>query len=578
MSIPSFHVGTFQFPDTPGARRLADQYEIQSARRAAVHRTICFPPTVVQTVGFTSPRPNPNDPSIQRRLFNSPSEESSDVQPDRTVKIEFLEPDNPELSTSAYNAMAIQSVLTGTGQLIKHTSADVVNALMSTCDVPTLVADQKKNKAASVPGFISQLKKLSPEIMLPTDQKRHVLRSTVSTAVNEISREYKTSSFPVFTSQLIIALLLQTQNPQKIINQIHRFLGCADDNELQAFGDYCALGKAAPNEINFSIASSQLPGYRILMASPQEWMQLATFLLDYACFMNSSDLLQTYLDSKSRLSKLSLADFDSIQDFSDQEIACYNDHEIAAASSLRSVLDPVDRGNIILHSLSSELQDKINKRGRKDQIPENCKDRNWLIQALTKLETIKDPLLIKFKLSDVCKLFLRGKCPRGENCKYSHAAIEPPQPSSQNKPAAAPKPPSQLIQPAPARPHQAKIEDLSSPDVVDIQCRSMIADGCKNAFKASPSFWAGFTDKDGNPYSVPKSCDVCRKFKKDTEYIRPSSMVTADIPDPILADDANFSLVAAAETLDLADSGPHVNDGANDFYYGYDISMSDAQE
>ena len=74
-------------------------------------------------------------------------------------------------------------------------------------------------------------------------------------------------------------------------------------------------------------------------------MQLATFLLDYACFMNSSDLLQTYLDSKARLSKLSLADFDSIQGFSDQELACYNDHEIAAASALRSVLDPVNRGN-----------------------------------------------------------------------------------------------------------------------------------------------------------------------------------------------------------------------------------------
>ena len=55
-------------------------------------------------------------------------------------------------------------------------------------------------------------------------------------------------------------------------------------------------------------------------------------------------------------------------------------------------------------------------------------------------------------------------------------------------------------------------------------------------------------------------------------------MVTADVSNPMLADDANFSLVAAAETLDLADSGPHVNDGANDFYYGYDVSMSDAQE
>ena len=96
-----------------------------------------------------------------------------------------------------------------------------------------LLPTRRKSKAATVPGFISQLKRLSPEIILPTDQKRHVLRSTVSTAVNEIDKEYKTANFPVFTSQLIIALLLQTQNPQKIINQIHRFLGCVDDNELQ---------------------------------------------------------------------------------------------------------------------------------------------------------------------------------------------------------------------------------------------------------------------------------------------------------------------------------------------------------
>ena len=75
--------------------------------------------------------------------------------------------------------MAIQSILTGTGQLIKHTNADVANSLMGTCDVPTLVAEQQKNKAATVSGFISQLKKLSPEIMLPTDQKRHVWLSRV---------------------------------------------------------------------------------------------------------------------------------------------------------------------------------------------------------------------------------------------------------------------------------------------------------------------------------------------------------------------------------------------------------------
>ena len=118
MSIPSFHVGTFQFPGTPEARRVAEHYEIQSARRAAVHRTICLPPTVVQTVGFNPPGPDLSDPSIQRRLFSSPPANSPNVQPDPAVNIEFLDVNDPDLSASAYSAMASQSMLTGTGQLI----------------------------------------------------------------------------------------------------------------------------------------------------------------------------------------------------------------------------------------------------------------------------------------------------------------------------------------------------------------------------------------------------------------------------------------------------------------------------
>ena len=55
-------------------------------------------------------------------------------------------------------------------------------------------------------------------------------------------------------------------------------------------------------------------------------------------------------------------------------------------------------------------------------------------------------------------------------------------------------------------------------------------------------------------------------------------MVTVDVPSSMLANDANFSLIASAEELGLADNLPHNNDGANDFYYGYDVSMSDAQE
>ena len=137
----------------------------------------------------------------------------------------------------------------------KHTSADVVNSLMGMRDVPTLVADQKQNKAASVFWFISQLKKLSPEIMLPTEQRRHVhvLHSIVSTTVNGIGKQDKTGNFLVFTSQLILALLIQMQNPQKAINQIHRFLGCA-------------LGKAAQLPTK-SISASHLHNFQGIASS-----------------------------------------------------------------------------------------------------------------------------------------------------------------------------------------------------------------------------------------------------------------------------------------------------------------------
>ena len=222
MSIPTFQFGTFSFPDTPEARRVAEQHKLQDARRSAVHSTLSAPP-IVRNIGFNSPVQNPNDPSLRRTLFTSPLNDSSNVQTEPPVTIQFLEVGDPDLSSENYSALAIQSVLNGTAQLIKYSSADVINFLMGTSAVPALVADQKKNKAATVSGFIAQVKKLTPEIILPTNQKHHELRSTVSTAVIEIGKEYKTSKFPIFASQMIIAMLLQMQNPQKIINQIHRF-------------------------------------------------------------------------------------------------------------------------------------------------------------------------------------------------------------------------------------------------------------------------------------------------------------------------------------------------------------------
>ena len=62
----------------------------------------------------------------------------------------------------------------------------------------------------------------------------------------------------------------------------------------------------------------------------------------------------------------------------------------------------------------------------------------------------------------------------------------------------------------------------------------------------------------------PVTC-VASSSATPSTYIRPSSMVTVDVPSPMLADDANVSLIAVAEGLGIANNGPHDNDGASDF-------------
>ena len=65
---------------------------------------------------------------------------------------------------------------------------------------------------------------------------------------------------------MIITLLAQSKISQKIQTQVHRYLMCDSDTERQMFErqNYCALGKAAPSLIDFSILTSPLLGFRYL--------------------------------------------------------------------------------------------------------------------------------------------------------------------------------------------------------------------------------------------------------------------------------------------------------------------------
>ena len=125
-------------------------------------------------------------------------------------------------------------------------------------------------------------------------------------------------------------------------------------------------------------------------------------------------------------------------------------------------------------------------------------------------------------------------------------------------------------------------ENLSAPDVVDIACKNQVAPDCATNFKASPSYWNAFKNTEGEPFVIPKSCSVFRKFAR----LNPSSSIVTSIPEIETAEltanwwipnhgENNVSLVAAAIELGLADNGQHENDGAADDHFAYDFCMSD---
>ena len=336
---------------------------------------------------------------------------------------------------------------------------------------------------------------------------------------------------------------------------------CSNHQERQTFGDYCALGKAALTVIDSDIPISQLPGFRFLAENEYEWIQFATFMLDYASFVSASDLQTLYQQLNETLAKLSDAYFDSVQEYADAKIQAANVHQIAAKAARRSPLDSVDRGILMLGSFSVDLKIKINKRARKNGLPESCQTNEWIVSESIRFELHDDPVFSWFKQvnhkSGFCKFFVQGNC-RRSNCKYSHDIPDRPRiPENAQTDA-------NMATMSSARP----AEDLTAPNVVEIQCEAMPAPDCKAHFiKANPAYRSVIIGLDGTPFTTPKSYSACRKFKKV------ASMITEVVEE-------NFPMVVAAKELgivDIADSEQHDNDGAADDYFTYDLRMSDAK-
>ena len=518
-----------KFPDTPEARRIADMLSAQQQRRHSAHQSLfktSEPATEVATPMPSAFKTMHNQTDIgPRKLFDDASADGSSIKP---APPEFISVEDADCSADQMHAAVLNAMLTGSDQIIQQTSAQVYDALISTASVPSQVAEQKKNKAASVNSFIARVKEIDKQLIFPSTQQGKPLRETVKSLISDINREYKTLSHSVFNAQLILAMLVQTIHSTKLVTQLHRFMFCQDIAGIHQVADYCAVGKAAPIKIDHSISVVQLPGFKLLADEPMLWIQVSTSLLDYVCFMSNSAIQKAYSESKDELAELSPANFDSIQEFADSEERCYNSHSSFAAAAQRATIDHIDRGLAILATLPGDLKTKLNKIARKLKVPENCQTRDWVIKQLEELEEIDDPDFSWYKKiwrSDrLCRNFKNtGKCPYS-NCKFSHDI--PIQPSSaSNQPGSNAVPPASMatmIGPGAAR----SKENLSAPDVVEISCKNQVAPDCETNFKASPSYWSEIKNDKGEQFEVPKSCAACRKFARSNQ----SSMVTS-IPD-----------------------------------------------
>ena len=132
-----------------------------------------------------------------RKLFDDASADDSTDKPNVP---EFVPIDDPKCSADQMNAAAMDAMLNGSGQVTQQTSVQVYDALISTAFVPSQVADQKKNKAASINSFLSRVKELDKQLIFPSTQHGQPLREAIKSLMSDIKREYKTASHMVFNA------------------------------------------------------------------------------------------------------------------------------------------------------------------------------------------------------------------------------------------------------------------------------------------------------------------------------------------------------------------------------------------
>ena len=248
-----------------------------------------------------------------------------------------------------FNSLTLDNMIAGSAGTATYSSRGIYSSLISMASVPTAVADLKTVKAVAVPAFTSKLQaNVSTVTTIYFDLSGSHLRSAVKLLSDAVQTEYHTLNHPEFVAQLVIHFLSLSRHASKMLPQIHRYLSIVGGREIQMFEDAYALGKSANIDIDFTLSTAELPGFRRLVDQPAEWVRLTTALIDFAACMSNSDMQAAYSEQKTLLNMLRLSDFATVIKFDDAEQRLFSTFHAYAIRARRSSIDFLDRGLMIL--------------------------------------------------------------------------------------------------------------------------------------------------------------------------------------------------------------------------------------
>ena len=430
-----------------------------------------------------------------------------------------LSPGQPEIlfdedatDSAAFNSFVIDAMFTGSSRTVSFTSEQVFLSTLAAVSVPDAISNLKTVKVAAILAFVEKICAGSQEMtqhVLKLNCSGDVIRSALRAISVIIRTEYKAVDFPDFIAQIALQLLSRSSHAVKIVSQFHRYMSVYNPDDVADFENMCAIGRPAAINIDFQQSPAELPGYKRLMDDPGEWIRVATALVDYAAFMSNSEIQGAYTLSRRALLALKLSDFTSVQLFADTELEKHSIFQTYAITAQRSDIDLLDRGLKMLQNLPFLLRKELDDYSRKRSIPENCMDRDWVVNELLRLE----------KRDQAVFSFWRQSIPEQPTAPAAAQSNKPAAPATNRLPPTAALPVD-----ADPTPMQVRGDPgASAPDAVQIKCRSNTAADCRTTFHASPSHWNSITTRDGRAFEVPKSCDNCRKHNK---MVNQASLVT----------------------------------------------------